>query len=155
MTITSIDIARYTLDVGSIHGTFACSDGSSHSFTAVQDMFPTRPQDSLQRCDIVLGEIVLTEAPVLEDLRDAFRGFLQGDRRVPGSRAMPEDTLVLSDDISELMSNDETGSEQLMVRWICERIDRRIADPARLGDGWYDLSPRRRHWTGFEICVLI
>lgn len=129
MVISEVVDAGYAMDGGSILLRFRDSRRRRHMLHLTQTLIPLprrlfRPRNG----DIHLDTWNITRnAKRLVVLRDAIAAFLANDARPEQAVPLPPNSMVLGDDLNELMTKDEVGWERLLLRWAHERIETALA----------------------------
>jgi hypothetical protein len=127
MTFSKIERSGYATDGGSIFLEFSCSDGTRHALELVQEAIPIKGWFVKKRNgDVFLdGQNVVKDKATLRELANSIATFLAADTRVAGKRELPKNTTVLGDDLKELMTSDEVGSERLLLTWAQQRLEKK------------------------------
>jgi hypothetical protein len=133
MTITKVEQAHYATDGGSIYLEVSCADGVRHSILFVQELFPIKTswfgKPKERNGDVVLdGRNIVGDRAALQEVNGAIEAFLSADTRAEGVRELPKNTLILilGDDLKELASKDQVGSERLLLTWARQRLERKL-----------------------------
>ena len=127
MKISDIADCAYATDGGSIAISFRDGAGRRHSLTAVQDLIPIDPSHH-ENPHWRNGAILLDGEPVadpeqLRQLAEALRAQLaripERYDRVP----LPDDTVVVGDDLADYLTRDEMGRRRWLLSEAARRID--------------------------------
>ena len=119
--------AAYAMDGGTVAIHFIDDDGQGRGLMAVQDVIPIDPRRETnphwRNGAILLDDRPVTDPDQLIQLREGLRACAA--RLSPGSERMPlpENTLLVGDDLKDYLSRDQVGREQWLLLEAASRID--------------------------------
>jgi len=132
MKISEIADCAYATDGGSIAISFTNDGGGNHSLTAVQELIPIdprhQPNHHWRNGAILLDGEPVTDPEQLRRLGSALRAHVARIPERHGRVPLPDDTLVVGDDLTDYLTRDETGRTLWLLAEAARRIEASVAD---------------------------
>jgi hypothetical protein len=132
MKIREVNDCAYATDGGSVWVSFTDGDGRDRELAVVQDLIPIdarrEPNPHWRSGAILLDGEPVTDQERLRGLGAALRVHVARMPERPNRVPIPENTVVVGDDLMDYLTRDPEGRRRWLLREAARRIEAKASD---------------------------